>query len=110
MSTSLLGLVLATHLLPVTFEAMRRVSVMIYMIFCRFVSLFIFISISKLFRFLNIYLFCQEFFKAHPNYTDNEFYITGESYAGHYIPAFASRVHQGNKDKEGIPINLKVCN
>ncbi|KAE9461233.1 hypothetical protein C3L33_06820, partial [Rhododendron williamsianum] len=36
-----------------------------------------------------------------------EFYITGESYAGHYIPAFAARVNQGNKAKEGIYINLK---
>ncbi|RCV36510.1 hypothetical protein SETIT_7G324500v2 [Setaria italica] len=35
------------------------------------------------------------------------FYITGESYAGHYIPAFANRVHQGNKANEGIHINLK---
>ncbi|MED6162846.1 hypothetical protein PIB30_074320 [Stylosanthes scabra] len=31
-----------------------------------------------------------------------------QSYAGHYIPALASRVYQGNKAKEGIPINLKV--
>lgn len=44
----------------------------------------------------------------HPEYLDNEFYITGESYAGHYIPAFASRVHQGNKNEEGLHINLKV--
>lgn len=50
----------------------------------------------------------QEFFKAHPQYVKNEFYITGESYAGHYIPAFAARVHQGNKNKDGIKINLKV--
>jgi carboxypeptidase C (cathepsin A) len=34
--------------------------------------------------------------------------ITGESYAGDYIPAFASRVYQGNKNSEGIHINLKV--
>ncbi|KAL9290914.1 Serine carboxypeptidase-like 49 [Arabidopsis thaliana] len=37
----------------------------------------------------------------------NDFYITGESYAGHYIPAFASRVHKGNKANEGVHINLK---
>jgi hypothetical protein len=50
----------------------------------------------------------QAFFKEHPQFSKNDFYITGESYAGHYIPAFASRVHQGNKAKEGIHINLKV--
>ncbi|KAM3302957.1 serine carboxypeptidase-like [Capsicum chacoense] len=55
----------------------------------------------------DLYDFLQAFFKAHPEYVKNDFYITGESYAGHYIPAFASCVHQGNKNKEGIYINLK---
>ncbi|KAG5515593.1 hypothetical protein RHGRI_036585 [Rhododendron griersonianum] len=55
----------------------------------------------------DLYNFLQGFFKLHPQYVNNDFYITGESYAGHYIPAFASRVHQGNKAKEGIFINLK---
>ncbi|KAH7691705.1 Peptidase S10 serine carboxypeptidase protein [Dioscorea alata] len=55
----------------------------------------------------DLYDFLQEFFKEHKEYAMNDFYITGESYAGHYIPAFASRVHQGNKAEEGIHINLK---
>ncbi|CAL1366909.1 unnamed protein product [Linum trigynum] len=55
----------------------------------------------------DLYSFLQEFFKGHPNYAKNEFYITGESYAGHYIPALASRIHKGNSDNEGIQINLK---
>ncbi|URD99586.1 serine carboxypeptidase-like [Musa troglodytarum] len=55
----------------------------------------------------DLYDFLQEFFKEHPEYATNDFYITGESYAGHYIPALASRVHQGNKAGEGIYINLK---
>ncbi|KAL5763956.1 hypothetical protein ACOSQ2_016550 [Xanthoceras sorbifolium] len=55
----------------------------------------------------DLYDFLQAFFKEHPQYAKNDFYITGESYAGHYIPAFAARVHQGNKAKEGIHINLK---
>ncbi|XVF68513.1 hypothetical protein PTKIN_Ptkin11bG0008700 [Pterospermum kingtungense] len=55
----------------------------------------------------DLYDFLQEFFKRHPQYVKNDFYITGESYAGHYIPAFAVRVHQGNKAKEGIHVNLK---
>ncbi|XP_020215288.1 serine carboxypeptidase-like [Cajanus cajan] len=55
----------------------------------------------------DLYDFLQEFFKAHPEFVKNDFYITGESYAGHYIPALASRVNQGNKKKEGIHISLK---
>ncbi|XP_058082946.1 serine carboxypeptidase-like [Magnolia sinica] len=55
----------------------------------------------------DLYDFLQAFFTEHPQFAKNDFYITGESYAGHYIPAFASRVHQGNKAKEGIHINLK---
>lgn len=55
----------------------------------------------------DLYDFLQAFFTEHPDYARNDFYITGESYAGHYIPAFASRVYQGNKAKEGIHINLK---
>jgi len=55
----------------------------------------------------DLYDFMQAFFSEHPEYVNHDFYITGESYAGHYIPAFASRVHQGNKMNEGIHINLK---
>ncbi|XP_077214259.1 serine carboxypeptidase-like [Tasmannia lanceolata] len=55
----------------------------------------------------DVYDFLQAFFKEHPSYSTNEFYITGESYAGHYIPAVAGRVHQGNKEKLGLHINLK---
>ncbi|KAF5447333.1 hypothetical protein F2P56_032892 [Juglans regia] len=55
----------------------------------------------------DLYDFLQAFFTQHSQFAKNDFYITGESYAGHYIPAFASRVHQGNKAKEGLHINLK---
>ncbi|KAL3718187.1 hypothetical protein ACJRO7_003340 [Eucalyptus globulus] len=55
----------------------------------------------------NDYGWDKAFFAAHPQLAKNDFYITGESYAGHYIPAFAARVHQGNKAKDGIQINLK---
>ncbi|CAN1339479.1 Serine carboxypeptidase-like 49 [Linum perenne] len=55
----------------------------------------------------DLYDFLQAFFTEHPELAENDFYITGESYAGHYIPAFASRVHRGNKNNEGIHINLK---
>ncbi|KAG9445144.1 hypothetical protein H6P81_016484 [Aristolochia fimbriata] len=55
----------------------------------------------------DMYDFLQAFFKEHPSYSRNDFYITGESYAGHYIPAVAERVHRGNKENEGLHINLK---
>ncbi|CAI0452815.1 unnamed protein product [Linum tenue] len=55
----------------------------------------------------DLYSFLQEFFKGHSKYANNDFYITGESYAGHYIPALASRIYKGNKNNEGIHINLK---
>ncbi|VVB16783.1 unnamed protein product [Arabis nemorensis] len=55
----------------------------------------------------DLYDFLQAFFKEHPQFVKNDFYITGESYAGHYSPALASRIHSGNKTNEGILINLK---
>ncbi|CAH8339326.1 unnamed protein product [Eruca vesicaria subsp. sativa] len=55
----------------------------------------------------DLYDFLQAFFEEHPKMANKDFYITGESYAGHYIPAFASRVHRGNKANEGIHVNLK---
>ncbi|XP_019412751.1 PREDICTED: serine carboxypeptidase-like [Lupinus angustifolius] len=55
----------------------------------------------------DLYDFLQAFFNKHPEFVKNDFYITGESYAGHYIPGLASRVHKGNIKKEGIYINLK---
>ncbi|KAH0904987.1 LOW QUALITY PROTEIN: hypothetical protein HID58_044490 [Brassica napus] len=39
----------------------------------------------------DLYDFLQAFFAEHPKLTNNDFFITGESYAGHYIPAFAAR-------------------
>ncbi|XP_073274147.1 serine carboxypeptidase-like [Primulina huaijiensis] len=55
----------------------------------------------------DLYDFLQEFFKVHPELTGNKFFLTGESYAGHYIPKLATRILQGNKNKEGININLQ---
>lgn len=55
----------------------------------------------------DMYNFLQAFFEAHPELRENEVYITGESYAGHYVPAVTSRIHQANKAKEGSLINLK---
>ncbi|KAK4791993.1 hypothetical protein SAY86_022428 [Trapa natans] len=55
----------------------------------------------------DLYNFLQAFFTKHSDLAKNDFFITGESYAGHYIPALASRINAGNKAKKGIHINLK---
>jgi cathepsin A (carboxypeptidase C) len=55
----------------------------------------------------DMYNFLQEFFKGHPEYAQNEFYVFGESYGGHYAPSIASRIFEGNNNKEGLYINLK---
>jgi len=38
------------------------------------------------------YLAVLEFFKKFPEYKDNEFYISGESYAGVYVPFLAHKI------------------
>ncbi|XP_047312951.1 serine carboxypeptidase-like [Impatiens glandulifera] len=55
----------------------------------------------------DLYDFLQAFFKEHPQYLKNDFYITGESYAGHFIPVLASRIHSGNINGDGALIKLK---
>lgn len=55
----------------------------------------------------DLYNFLQAFFEAHNEYLPNEFFVFGESYGGHYVPAISSRIYKGNKNKEGLHINLK---
>jgi cathepsin A (carboxypeptidase C) len=55
----------------------------------------------------NMYVFLQNFFKALPQYGNGGFYIFGESYGGHYVPAIGHRIWQGNKDKQGVEIPMK---
>jgi len=56
----------------------------------------------------DLYEFIQGFFAANPQYNSNV-YIFGESYAGHYIPAFGARIVSGNQDLQpgDVLINLK---
>lgn len=55
----------------------------------------------------DMYVFLQAFFQTFPQYQSNDFYITGESYGGHYVPATSHRVYEGNTHNEGVHINLK---
>ncbi|XP_062198097.1 serine carboxypeptidase-like 26 [Phragmites australis] len=53
------------------------------------------------------YNFLVNWFKRFPQYKDHEFYISGESYAGHYVPQLAELVCGRNKDKANTYINLQ---
>jgi len=57
----------------------------------------------------DMYYFLQSFYKAHPKYAKNPLFVVGESYGGHFAPAVAHRIHQGNKKLKDnlIHINLK---
>jgi len=47
------------------------------------------------------------FFATYPQFKDNDFYISGESYAGIYIPTLAQQVVLGNIANPSTAINLK---
>lgn len=51
----------------------------------------------------DVYAFLTMFFGEFPEYAEQDFHITGESYAGHYIPQFATEI-LSHKDRN---INLK---
>ncbi|KAM7252572.1 hypothetical protein ACFE04_000835 [Oxalis oulophora] len=42
-----------------------------------------------------------------PQYNHRDFYLSGESYAGHYIPQLAKRIHDYNKKHSNPIINFK---
>lgn len=51
--------------------------------------------------------FLVEFFDAHPELADNDFYIAGESYGGHYVPAVSYKVWTSNMSGKYANIPLK---
>jgi carboxypeptidase C (cathepsin A) len=52
--------------------------------------------------------FLEEFQKARPHLANRDFYVTGESYAGHYVPAVAAHIYRTNQNKDpSARINLK---
>eukprot|EP00940_MAST-03C_sp_MAST-3C-sp2_P003052 g3052.t1 len=55
----------------------------------------------------NMHTFLEGFFAQFPQYQNTDFYIFGESYAGHYVPAIAHKIWQENgakEDGEKIPL------
>jgi len=57
---------------------------------------------------VEMYTFLQNFLAKYPQYRNLPFYITGESYAGHYIPAITAYIVQQNQDPHNVKINLKA--
>ncbi|KAJ4707492.1 Carboxypeptidase [Melia azedarach] len=52
--------------------------------------------------------FILNWLEEFPQYKDSEFFLTGESYAGHYIPQLATLLMEYNKQPNIKPIKLKA--
>jgi len=65
----------------------------------------------------DLYEALNQFYTMFPDLLDEDFYVTGESYAGKYVPAIAYKIHQMNSqpDKEmtiplkGLAIGDGLC-
>ncbi|KAE8704538.1 Serine carboxypeptidase-like 33 [Hibiscus syriacus] len=54
------------------------------------------------------YNFMVNWLQRYPQFKSRDFFISGESYAGHYVPQLAELVHDRNNDRRRYPfINLK---
>ncbi|XP_786169.3 probable serine carboxypeptidase CPVL [Strongylocentrotus purpuratus] len=55
---------------------------------------------------VNLYSALTQFFQLFPKHQKNEFYATGESYAGKYVPAICYKIHTENPTAK-VHINLQ---
>ncbi|KAF7090427.1 hypothetical protein CFC21_093179 [Triticum aestivum] len=56
---------------------------------------------------LDAYAFLVNWLERFPQYKYREFYIAGESYAGHYVPQLAKLIYEKNNGTQNPTINLK---
>lgn len=54
----------------------------------------------------NLYSAMTQFFQLFPNLADNDFYVTGESYAGKYVPSLAYKIYNMNQNSSNQYINM----
>ncbi|XP_047455250.1 probable serine carboxypeptidase CPVL [Mugil cephalus] len=54
----------------------------------------------------DLYSALTQFFQIFPDYQSNDFYATGESYGGKYVPTICHYIHKNNP-KAKVKINLK---
>lgn len=55
----------------------------------------------------NLYNLFEQFFTVFNQYKHVDFYVAGESYAGHYVPAFSHEIHVRNQQAPKVFINLR---
>jgi cathepsin A (carboxypeptidase C) len=55
----------------------------------------------------DMYVFMQALYKQYPALLKKPLFVYGESYGGHFAPAVAHRIFQGNQRKEGIHLPLR---
>lgn len=53
------------------------------------------------------YTFLVNWLERFPQYKTRDFFLAGESYAGHYVPQLANTILLGNKNTNKTIINLK---
>lgn len=53
------------------------------------------------------YTFLLNWLERFPQYKNRDFYVTGESYAGHFVPQLAYTILSNNKTTNQAGINLK---
>lgn len=56
---------------------------------------------------IDSYTFLVNWLERFPEYKTRDFYITGESYAGHYVPQLAQTILYYNKNSNQTIVNLK---